>query len=414
MTKPHVTSEIPPLAAQLYSPVEKPKRPYPIVLFNLAFRVFFLAGAIWALAAMAIWAAWFSGYGPITFHLPPTLWHAHEMIFGFAALIAAGFLLTAVQTWTGLRSVHGRALIVLTLLWLTARLSLLLGQHQWGLWLFCVAQLGWWLGCIGFYARLVLTANSRNNYLFMYVLSAMALLNSLFVILVLKQNYAGAAHLVQSAIILFCALISVVGGRVIPFFTAKALSLPQSKNPTLDRFLWGLSVLATLWFAAEYFLAFTVSSGWIFILLAAGHLWRLGFWYSNRIWGMSLLWSLHLAYFAMALGLLLVGISQLTSYFPLKDSLHLISISAISALILSMMSRVSLGHTGRVLQVSHWLSLAFAMLLVAGVVRAVSGLFIHVAALWQISALLWVAAFGLFVWHYLPVLTRARVDGKQG
>jgi uncharacterized protein involved in response to NO len=414
MAKQHVTVTNASLGAQLGSPAVKPKLPFQAIIFALAFRVFFLAGAIWALAAMAIWAAWFSGYGPITFHLPPTLWHAHEMIFGFAALIAAGFLLTAVQNWTGLRSVHGRALIVLTLLWLTARISLLLGQYQWGLWLFCVAQLGWWLGCIGFYARLVLMAKSRNNYLFMYVLCAMALLNSLFVILVLKQNYAGAAHLVQSAIILFCALISVLGGRVIPFFTANALSLPQSKNPPLDRFLWRLSVLATLWFAAEYFLAFTLSSGWVFILLAVGHLWRLRLWYSNRIWGMSLLWSLHLAYFAMALGLLLVGISQLTSYFPLKDSLHLISISAISALILSMMSRVSLGHTGRVLQVGHGLSLAFAMLLLAGVVRAVSGLFMHVAALWQISALLWVAAFGLFVWFYLPVLTRARVDGKPG
>lgn len=414
MAEQHVTVTSASLEAQLGSPADIPKQPLLATLFALAFRVFFLAGAIWALTAIVIWAAWFSGFGPITFHLPPTLWHAHEMIFGFAALIAAGFLLTAVQTWTGLRSVHGHALIALTLLWLTARLSLLLGQYHWGLWLFCIAQLGWWLGCIGFYARLVLTAKSRNNYLFMSVLSAMALLNSLFVILVLQQNYAGAAHLVQSAIILFCALISVVGGRVIPFFTAKALSLAQSKNPPLDRFLWGLSVLATLWFALEYFWAFAVSSGWIFIILAIGHLWRLGLWYSNRIWGMSLLWSLHLAYFAMAVGLLLVGISQLTHSLPLKDSLHLISISAISALILSMMSRVSLGHTGRVLQVSHWLSLAFAMLLVAGVVRTVASLFVDVAALWQISALLWVAAFSLFVWHYLSVLTQARVDGKPG
>lgn len=402
-----------PLTAKSVSPAQTPNRQYQII-FALAFRVFFLAGTIWALVAMAIWAAWFSGYGPISFHLPPTLWHAHEMIFGFAALIAVGFLLTAAQTWTGLRSVHGRALILLTLLWLTARISLLLGQYQWGFWLFCFAQLGWWLGCIGFYGRLVIRAKSRNNFLFIYVLCGMLLINSLFVLLVLQQNYAAAAHLVQSAIIFFCALISVLGGRVIPFFTANALSLPQAKNLRLDRILWMLSVLATLWFVVEYFLAFEVSSGWIFIILAAGHLLRLRLWYCNRIWGSSLLWSLHLAYLAMALGLLLVAISQLTHYLALKDSLHLISISAISALILSMMSRVSLGHTGRALQVSHWLSLAFAMLLVAGVVRTVSSLFVHVATLWQISALLWVAVFSLFLWHYLPVLTQARVDGKSG
>ncbi|WP_166424222.1 NnrS family protein [Paraglaciecola sp. 20A4] len=401
---------------QLHSPTEPLRKNISdsprAVLFALAFRAFFLFGTLWAVIAIAIWSLWFSGKWTLTFAMPPTLWHAHEMIFGFAACVAAGFLLTAVQTWTGLRSINGLALMGLTLLWVIARTSLLFGDTPVSIIVFSVAQFSWWFGVVGFFSYLIIKSKNTANRVLILLLVGMFSLNALFVIMVLKQEYALASHLSQSAIVLFCALISLVGGRVIPFFTARGLTQKQYKNPLLDNALFWLSLITTGVFAAQFFADFTLQTSGLLIMLACGHLWRLWRWYHPGIWQVPLLWSLHLAYFAMAIGLLLVSISLLTSLLALKDALHLISISAVSGMILSMMSRVSLGHTGRVLKVSVSLNGAFALLLLAGFVRAFSALTPHVVISWQLSAGLWLTAFVLFLWHYLPVLIRARVDGK--
>tara|TARA_R110000772_G_scaffold195101_16_gene305844 strand:- start:3204 stop:4439 length:1236 start_codon:yes stop_codon:yes gene_type:complete len=382
------------------------------VLFSLAFRIFFLLGAAWAFLAVGIWTLWFSGQWTESWVFPPTLWHAHEMIFGFAALIASGFLLTAVQTWTGLRSAHGGVLIALALLWLIARVSLLINAGPWSLAVFCVAQFGWWLGVIACFSYLIIKAKNQANRVLILLLSAMFMCNTLFVFLLIKQEFAAASYMGQSAIVLFCVLITLIGGRVIPFFTARALGQKQYKNPLLDNVLFWSSLFASVVFGAQFYFAFTQQAAGILILLSIGHLWRLRQWYHKGIWQESLLWSLHLSYLAMALGLLLAGLSLLTPLLALKDALHLISISAVSGMILSMMSRVSLGHTGRALKINVSLNGAFALLLVAGLIRALSGLTEHVLFYWQLSAWFWLAAFSLFLWHYLPILTRARIDGK--
>jgi uncharacterized protein involved in response to NO len=174
------------------------------------------------------------------------------------------------------------------------------------------------------------------------------------------------------------------------------------------------SLLAVALFIIQFFAPVSNLAAIVLIVLGVAHLWRLGQWFAQGIWAISLLWSLHFAYLALAIGLLLVGMSLLTSCLPLKDSLHLISISAISAMILSMISRVSLGHTGRALAVSRGISLAFALLLLAGLVRVLASLSEQVLLFWQLSAWLWSAAFILFFVYYWPVLTKARVDGKPG
>jgi uncharacterized protein involved in response to NO len=383
-------------------------------LFALAFRPFFLFGACWALLAISIWALWFSGLMSFQFGFPAALWHAHEMLFGFGAVVAVGFLLTAAQNWTGLPSLSGKPLLLLTLLWLTARFSLLFAQYTPLLWLFIVAQLLWWTGAIYSLASLLIRAKSKNNYLFIPLLSVMALLNIAFTYAVLAQQFAVASHLSHSMILLFCILMGIVGGRVIPFFTARALGLQQIKTPWLDKLLLLLSALLTAVFAAGFFIQWPSKAGWLMLLVGSLHLLRLSLWTPWKIWETPLLWSLQLAYLAMALGLILLGISDLTQLLVFKDVLHLLSISAMAGMILAMMARVSLGHTGRVLQVGKAITVAFALLLLAGPVRILASLAGFPLVLWQVSAVLWLCAFAIFIRFYWPVLTQPRADGRPG
>lgn len=383
-------------------------------LFALAFRPFFLAGACWAFFAISIWALWFSGLVSFQFGFPAALWHAHEMLFGFGAAVAVGFLLTAAQNWTGLPSISGKPLLLLSSLWLTARFSLLFAQYSPLLWLFIATQLLWWAGAIYSLASLLFRAKSKNNYLFIPLLSVMALLNTAFVFAATTQQFAFASHLSHSMILLFGILMGIVGGRVIPFFTARALGLEQIKTPLLDKLLLPLSVFGTVLFITGFFVQLPLKAGWLMLLVGSLHLLRLCFWTPWKIWAAPLLWSLQLAYLALALGLILLGISDLTQLLVFKDVLHLLSISAMAGLILAMMARVSLGHTGRVLQVGKTITVAFALLLLAGPVRMLASLAGFPLVFWQVSALLWLCAFAIFIRFYWPVLTQPRADGRPG
>lgn len=383
-------------------------------LFALAFRPFFLFGACWAFVAISLWALWFSGLIAFHFGFPAALWHAHEMLFGFGAVVAVGFLLTAAQNWTGLPSISGKPLLILTGLWMAARFSLLFAHYTPLFWLFIAAQLLWWLGAVYSLATLLIRAKSKNNYLFIPLLSVMALLNAAFIFAATTRQFAVASHLSHSMILLFCILMGVVGGRVIPFFTARALALVQVRTPLLDQLLLPLAVLGTALFIAGFFAELPLKAGWLMLLVGVLHLVRQSFWTPEKVWTTPLLWSLQLAYLAMALGLILLGISDLTALLVFKDVLHLLAISAMAGLILAMMARVSLGHTGRVLQVSKTISLAFALLLLAGPVRMLASLAGFPLLFWQVSAVLWLSAFAIFLWLYWPVLTQPRADGRPG
>lgn len=383
-------------------------------LFASPFRPFFLAGACWAVIAIAFWALWFSGLLTWQLAFPASLWHAHEMLFGFGAVIAVGFLLTAAQNWTGLASLRGKPLFLLSLLWFTARLSLLFSAFPPLLWLFMLTQMLWWCGAIYSFASLLVRAKSRNNYLFIPLLSVMALMNTGFVLAVSIQQFALAAHLSHSVILLFCMLMGIVGGRVIPFFTARALGLEQQKTPRLDKVLLPLSILGTAMFLLGFFIELPLRAGWIMLLLGGLHLLRLSYWAPGKIWQVPLLWSLQLAYLALGLGLLLLGLSDLTRLIPFKDVLHVLSISAMAGMILAMLARVSLGHTGRALVTGKMLSLAFGLLLLAGALRMFATLSGYPLLFWQVSAVLWLSAFAIFLWLYWPVLTQPRADGRPG
>ena len=391
-------------------------------LLAMPFRPAFLLAGCWAVVAISIWLAQLTGLIRGATGLSGTLWHVHEMLFGFAALVAVGFLLTAAQNWTQVPALNSRWLLGWTLLWLIARVLAFtdpFASTGHSLLLLMLMQSSWWFLGIGALCRQLWRARSRRNYQFLLMLTGMAVLNLLFLQQSAIGNYLLALHLGHSMILLFGLLMGVLGGRVIPFFTARATNTPQPQTPRLDLLLLVSAIAGTLGFISSIWWSL-LNPGWLMLLCALLHLLRLGYWFTPKLLAQPLLWSLHLACLALAFGLALMAFALLSAPPALprpalfKDALHLVSISAMAGMMLAMMARVALGHTGRPLQVSHLLALAFALITLSGVLRAAAALFSQPQLSWYSSGGLWLCAFAIFTRVYWPILTTARLDGRPG
>lgn len=400
-------------------------------LFELAFRPMFLLGAGVSALALVIWLSVLSQWPFALSFAPgaisPVVWHAEQMIFGFAATIACGFLLTAVQNWTGLKSLSGGALIALVVLWLTARILLLLNQPQW-FYLAVLAQLAWWLFFVGAFSRLLWRSRNQRNYLLAGLLAVLACLNMALLLLDHWGRSDLALHLARSAVLLFIVLMSVVGGRVIAMFTRNGLARIglsvqiEAPKPWLERSVLLLSlVCALVYFISGLFdsmingtsidrtdinILFSV----LFAVTGLMQLWRLSYWQSLKTLKLPLLWSLHLSYLAIGVGLLALSASYFVVSLSFSNALHIITMGAMGLMILAMISRVSLGHTGRALVASPWLAVAYLAMVLAIVTRVLLPVFQQPVWAWQSSVILWVLSMGIFLWLYTPILWAGRVD----
>ncbi len=381
-------------------------------LWRLAFRAGFLLAASFAVLGMARWLYWIASPAGWNYSLAPSWWHAHEMVFGFAMPVIAGFLLSAVATWTGIPGTTGWRLQLLFGFWLLARALLWLAPGQLALaWLaemLFIALLAFELG------QRVWARRQWRNILFLPILLALALLNS--------ASYWSADDPIAStrlhygAIWMISTVVVIIGGRVIPLFTGNRLGLKIAPLPPwFDYLAIGSTLLIGVTTAV---LPWQQTGSWLQLLCLVGcaiHLIRLVRWQGWKTLGIPLLWSMHLSYLCIPLamlGLAIAGPDPVAS----KNVIHLLAVGAIGGMILSMMSRVSLGHTGRPMEVPGYLAGAFGLLILAAVIRA----FLPLAAAnltpwaWRISAILWIIAFACFLVRYLPILTRPRVDAKAG
>ena len=381
--------------------------------WRLAFRPFFLAGSFFAMLAIPLWVATWTGIWP---GFQPTggwlSWHRHEMLFGFAMAIVAGFLLTAGQTWTGQPGVSGKKLMVLAGVWLLARLGWLFGLP---LALMIPLDLMFLFGLTGLMVRMLWVVRQKRNYPIIAVLTLMISANVMVLCGIALSDDGLQRQGTLAGLWLVATLMSIIGGRVIPFFTQRGLGHTTAVKPLgwLDVALLVGSGLIAVFYAAGVALQQNLLLGVLFLAIAAGHLLRLVRWHDAAIWRVPLLWSLHLAMLWLvvaAAGLALWNFGLLDSSSP---SLHALSVGSMSGLILAMIARVTLGHTGRSLALPSGIIGAFVLLNLGAASRVfLSGQW-PIMGLW-LAAICWAVAFALYIWRYAPMLVSARVDGNPG
>ncbi|MCB1041483.1 MAG: NnrS family protein [Acidobacteria bacterium] len=380
-------------------------------IFAMGFRAFFLLGAFWAVLSGIWWLGFL--HGVITPHqLNPFSWHAHEMIHGFAAAIISGFLLTASANWTKTRGAHGITLFLLVLLWVLNRLAYgwlwFHGPHS-GLWTTFVFYVA--LTCV-LLPPLWRARQWHNLGLLLWLLllgvaefmQSASLLNA-------KPVLAERAMLLSLNATL--AFVAIIGGRVIPFFTRNKLPhLDIRKEPVAEWFSLGLLLAITvcdLLYGRRH-----TCSGVLSLFAGLAFLARGRHWHSFETRHEPMLWVLHLGYFFLVCGFLLRTLCHGIPQLPQSAWIHMFTLGALSLVVLGMISRVSLGHTGRVIQASNWVRASFMLLVFATIFRQwASWLPTHLWAR-DASLLLFTGAFVIFLWHYTPILTSARADGKTG
>ncbi|MCE5364344.1 NnrS family protein [Pseudomonas anguilliseptica] len=382
-------------------------------LWRLGFRPFFLGGALFAVLAIGLWAAVLLGYLPGWQPVGGSLaWHRHELPFGFAGAIIAGFLLTAVQNWTGRPGLSGWPLAGLFALWLLARLAWLVGVPLPVLLALQLPLLPLLALVLG---RQLWVVRQWRNYPLVVVVLLMAACEWLLLYGLWRGDDELQRRGALAGLWLIAALVSIIGGRVIPFFTQRGLNqiAPATPRPRLDVLVLVLSLSLALLFASGLALQPSIWMLPLLLALAALHGLRLWHWYNVGIWRVPLLWSLHLAYAWLPLALLTLAAWHAGWLSNASLAYHALALGTVGGAILAMLARVSLGHTGRPLQPPAVMGWAFACLQLAVVARVLLVPFAPASGL-GLSSLLWIAAFALFVRHYAVMFCTARVDGQPG
>lgn len=376
----------------------------------LAFRPFFLLAGLSAVLLIAFWGHAF-GKGMMASRYYDLIgWHSHEMLFGYAAAVISGFLLTAARNWTGVQTLKGWPLALLALLWLAGRLAAVLPVPAGLLAVLDVA----FLPCMALALWLPLwKVRQSKNYIFVALVLGMALGNVL-VHLQLGGVTAQTAHAgTYLGLGMILLVIVLMGGRVIPFFTEKGLGVPFERREW--RWVeWLTPVSIFCWALAEGFLPGSGLAALAAAFAALVNGLRLAGWYTPAIWRVPLIWVLQLGYAWLVTGLALVALSAVLDFSSLL-ALHALTIGGFGGITLGMMARVSLGHTGRTLVTPKAMPWAFVLLNLAVVVRVFMPMLLPTYTLSvMISALLWALVFALYVWGYGLMLLRPRIDGAPG
>ncbi|MEX6503666.1 NnrS family protein [Pseudomonas zhanjiangensis] len=382
-------------------------------LWRLAFRPFFLGASLYALVAIPLWVmAWLGLLGDWQPSGGWLAWHRHEMLFGFAMAIVAGFLLTAVQTWTGRPGLSGRPLMLLAGVWLAARLGWLLGLPPV---LLIPLELAFPLALAALMARMLWAVRQQRNYPIVLVLSLLAGADGLLLSGLAEGDDGLQRRGAMAGLWLVAALMGLIGGRVIPFFTQRGLGRAEAVKPWvwLDIALLAGTALIAVLYAAGVALQAQALLAPLFLAVAGGHLLRLARWYDPGIWRVPLLWSLHLAMLWLVVATLGLGLWHAGLLASSSPALHGLTIGAMGGLILAMIARVTLGHTGRPLQLPAGIGWAFVLFNLGAVARVFVYPQAPLAGL-ALAAGCWSLALALYAWRYAPMLLRARVDGHPG
>lgn len=384
-------------------------------LLSVGLRPFYLMAALFAALSLPLWLAQLNGLVHLQGYLQFLAWHSHEMLFGFAAAVIAGFLLTAVRQWSSLPTPQGTALAAMVLLWVTGRVMMLTGPAVPGA-----------LVDAAFLPLLAATIciplwRSRQ-------LHSLALVSLVLGVLVLANGTFHLAHLglwaveLESislivAIDMIALLMTVMGGRIIPAFTNNAVpEAGAQRSVAVERAAVGSVILVVV---ADLLSLWAILPAMLWVILLAGaalvHGWRIALWNPWATRRNALLWILPVSYAWIPVALAIRACAQIMDGIPPALWVHALGVGAMGGLMLAMMTRSALGHSGRPLVAGTADVLAYVLLHAAAVIRVFVPLGwpqLYPAAL-TTSALCWTAAFAIFVMRYFAILTQPRIDGAQ-
>ena len=369
-------------------------------LWDLGFRPFYLLASSFAALSVLVWALQLSGLLPYAY-LQGSMWHAHEMLFGFTLAVMTGFLLTAGQNWSGQPTPKGAYLAALAVLWVAGRVLVL---SPWG-WLAAGVNVAFPLAVAIALGIPLYRGRNRRNYFFVALLIIMALAQ-----LVVHLNALGALRIpgwagISLGLDVMLFVLCVMGGRVIPMFTNNAIpGAKAGRRPWVEKLALGLVLLLTFADAIQ------VSGAWLAllgVLAMLAHLTRLWLWQPWKTLNTPLVWVLHVAYAWIPLHLAFRAMAAM-EWISASVSSHALTAGAIGTMIIGMMTRTALGHTGRKLVARKTEVACYALVTAASVVRVfvplVNPYWISDAVL--VSALLWSSGFALYTWRYWTVLSR--------
>lgn len=380
-------------------------------LFALGFRPFFLLAAISGPILITLWILQLTGKITISGYYSAAGWHAHEMLFGYTVAVIAGFLLTAAGNWTGIKMINGKRLVLLSLVFILGRFAPFMAELPY--WLIASLDIMFIPLVALILAVPILKVKQWSNFVFIPILLTMAAANLAVHLSALGVLDISVVVGSRAMVLLVVLLIVVMGGRVIPFFTERGVNGVVTKKWSWIEYLSPLSVILVVISDAIY--SDSAITGYLAMFAAVIHFVRVAGWYSNKIWQVPLVWILQIAYAWFVIGFIIKGLM----IFNINESIfsyHAFTVGGIGIMTLGMMARVSIGHTGRDMVLNNWMVLSFILINIAAIVRVIMPIFMsdHYLQLMQLAGWLWVLAFVIFAIVYIPMLIRARIDGREG
>jgi uncharacterized protein involved in response to NO len=376
---------------------------------RLAFRPFYLGAALLAALIVPLWVALFLGAINWQPTPPALLWHAHEMLFGFAIAVIVGFLMTAGKSWTGLATPRGAALGLLFLLWLSARVASLVAPYA----VFAVLDLAL-LPIVGLiFLRLLIRSRNWRNVPLALILLLLSLVNLAFHLSANGLIDLAPMRSLYAALGFIVIIECVMAGRVVPFFTTSALpNLKIVTLPWLDRGALAATVVGMALWVADWHSGLASAALVLAFALNLVRQWR---WHPLATLGRPILWILHGAHLWLTLGLGLLALAQ-AGLVPASLGVHALGVGATGGLILGMMTRTARGHTGRPLTADTPEIAAYVLIMIAALLRVVLPMLAPSLYVYSLVAAAgaWSAAFLIYLWQYTPWLVSARPDGKDG
>jgi len=376
-------------------------------LFSFGFRPFFLAGALWAVLSMLAWLAMMSGSLVLPTRFDAVSWHAHEFLFGYLGAVLAGFLLTAVPNWTGRLPIVGWGLAALFALWAAGRIAVL-GSAWLPEFIAPVVDLAFPLVLGAVILREIIAGKNWRNLIVLGLLVVFALANALFHLEAAAGEFAAQGVGLRLGLATAVMMIATIGGRIIPSFTRNWLARankearPAQPMQGMDKIILLASLPVLVMWVVQ---PMHTTTGWALVVFGVMHLVRQMRWRPLHTAREPLLWVLHVAYLFVPAGASVMGAQIIFGLHGAAGAQHLWMAGAIGAMTLAVMTRATLGHTGRTLTANGPTVMIYQCLFGAVLMRYLA--FYH-SGFSSVAGIFWLAAFCGFILVYGPLLARAK------